>query len=352
MICSEIENRLPAFLEELLSPEEGKSVEAHLASCNRCRRAFADLQRAQELVQGLGEVEPPPFFEQRIMSRVREESEKKPGILRKLFYPLHTKVPIQALATVLIAVLAFHVFHVGEPERKGVAPLPIPLAEPGKDRMATEPPGTVETPSAETPAGRPPEGDLPAKHRQRLAAPPPEKEGKADRIADSQAPRGEGLPAAVKSEVPAMAAREMEAPPAGAEALGDAREALMPERKREKMASAGTAAESGKMAAAPAPAQRTVAEAVKRPVTNLTIRVADPGAAIREIEELLGRAHARSVGRQRRDGGEILTAEIPADRIASFLDRLGAIGEVDLEKRPLAFQDGDVTVRIKIVGSP
>src|SRR4030042_533409 len=205
MTCSEIENRLPAFLEELLSPEEGKSVEAHLASCNRCRRAFADLRRAQELVQGLGEVEPPPFFEQWIMSRVREEAEKKPGILRKLFYPLHTKVPIQALATVLIAVLAFHVFQVGEPERKGVAPLPIPLAEPG----------TVETPSAETPAARPPEGDLPAKHRQRSAAPPPEKEGKADRIAESQAPRGGGRPAAVKSEVPAMASREMEPPQAG-----------------------------------------------------------------------------------------------------------------------------------------
>src|SRR4030042_1323672 len=119
MTCSEIENRLPAFLEKIISPEEGKSVEAPLASRNTSR-----------------------------------------------------------------AVLALHCCQVGEPERKGVAPLPIPLAEPG----------TVETPSAETPAGRPPEGDLPAKHRQRSAAPPPEKEGKADRIAESQAPRGGGRP--------------------------------------------------------------------------------------------------------------------------------------------------------------
>ncbi len=69
-------------------------------------------------MQGLEEVEPPPFFEQRIMSRVREEAGQKQGILRKLFYPLHIKIPIQALATLLVAVLAFYVYQKGEPEMK------------------------------------------------------------------------------------------------------------------------------------------------------------------------------------------------------------------------------------------
>ena len=64
-------------------------------------------------MHGLEEVEPPPFFEQRIMSRVREEAGRKQGILRRLFYPLHIKVPIQALATILVAVLAFYVYQTG-----------------------------------------------------------------------------------------------------------------------------------------------------------------------------------------------------------------------------------------------
>ncbi|MCX5818881.1 MAG: DUF2275 domain-containing protein, partial [Deltaproteobacteria bacterium] len=113
MTCNEIENRLPAYLEDLLSPEEKKSIAGHLASCPRCSRAFAGLKKAEQLVQGLGEVEPPPFFEQRIMSRVREEAGQKQGILRRLFYPLHIKVPIQALATLLVAVLAIYVYQTG-----------------------------------------------------------------------------------------------------------------------------------------------------------------------------------------------------------------------------------------------
>ena len=99
MMCSEIENRLPAYLEDLLSPEERKSIAGHLASCPHCSRAFADLKKAEELVHGLGELEPPPFFEERIMSRVREEAGQKQGILRKFFFPLHIKIPIQTLAT-------------------------------------------------------------------------------------------------------------------------------------------------------------------------------------------------------------------------------------------------------------
>ena len=171
MTCNEIENRLPAYLEDLLSPEERKSIAGHLASCPRCSRAFADLKKAEELVHGLGEVEPPPFFEQRIMSRVREEAGRKQGILRRLFYPLHIKVPIQALAMLLVAVLAFYVYQTGEPEMKQMAPLPIPLTELGKGQVTAESPKTLAAPSAVTPVKRAPAGDLPEKNQQRFVAP-------------------------------------------------------------------------------------------------------------------------------------------------------------------------------------
>jgi len=158
MTCNEIENLLPAYREDLLSPEERKIITGHLASCPRCSRAFADLKKAEALVRSLREVEPPPFFEQRIMSRVREEAGKKRGILRCLFYPLHIKVPIQALATLLVAVLTFYVYQSGDPEMKRMAPLPIPLTELGKGKDTVEAPMTLPSPSAGTSVKRAPAG--------------------------------------------------------------------------------------------------------------------------------------------------------------------------------------------------
>ena len=136
MICKEINNLLPAYLEDILSPEEKKSVESHLASCLLCSRGLADLKKAENLVKGLEEVEPPPFFEQRIMARVREEAGQKKGILRKFFYPLHIKIPIQISAMFLVAVLAFYVYQKNEPEMQRLTPFPIPLKESGKGQLS------------------------------------------------------------------------------------------------------------------------------------------------------------------------------------------------------------------------
>ena len=366
MTCSEIENRLPAYLEDLLSPEERKSITGHLASCPRCSRAFADLKKAEELVHGLGELEPPPFFEERIMSRVREEAGQKQGILRKFFYPLHIKIPIQTLATLLVAVLVFYVYQKGEPEMKQMAPLPIPLTELGKGQVTAESPKALIAPSAVTPAKRAPAGDLPEKNQQRFVAPPFENGEKAHRIADSRAPIKEERPSAMKPAAPVMAAGEKEVPPVRVETLSKAQdragkqeadkalETLLPEQKRkEKMADTDAAAgESRKMTSAPAPSRLTAAADIKRSAIDLTIQVRDTYAAIREIEERLGQVNARIIERQHREGGEFLKAEIAAQSVAAFLDRLEAIGRVNLEKSPLAVPDGNVTVSIKIVSHP
>ena len=366
MTCGEIENRLPAYLEDLLSPEEKKDIAGHLASCPRCGRAFADLKKAEELVHGLGELEPPPFFEERIMSRVREEAGQKQGIFRKFFYPLHMKIPIQALATLLVAVLVFYVYQKDEPEMKQLAPLPIPLTELGKGQVTAESPQARVAPSAVTPAKRAPAGDLPEKNQERFVAPPIENGEKAHRIADSRAPIKEERPSAMKPAAPVMAAREKEGPPVGAEALSKAQdgagkqeadkalETLLPEQKRkEKMADTDAATgESGKMTSALAPSRLTAAADIKRSAIDLTIQVRDTYVAVRKIEERLGEINARIIERRHREGGEFLKAEMAAQSVAAFLDRLEAIGRVNLEKSLLAVPDGNVTVSIKIVGNP
>ena len=118
MECKGIREKLCAYLEGVVSPEESRIIEEHLNSCQECGTNLADLKKAEDLVKDLAEVEPPAWLTQKIMSRVRAEGERKKGIFQRLFYPLHIKVPIQALATVFIAVIAVFVFRAVEPEMK------------------------------------------------------------------------------------------------------------------------------------------------------------------------------------------------------------------------------------------
>jgi len=68
------------------------------------------------------------------------------------------------------------------------------------------------------------------------------------------------------------------------------------------------------------------------------LRLRDTYVAIREIEERLGQVNARIIEKQHREEGEFLKAEIAAQNVAAFLDRLEAIGRVNAEKSPLTFQ--------------
>ena len=68
------------------------------------------------------------------------------------------------------------------------------------------------------------------------------------------------------------------------------------------------------------------------------LRLRDTYVAIREIEERLGQVNAWIIEKQHREEGEFLKAEIAAQNVAAFLERLEAIGRVNAEKSPLTFQ--------------
>ncbi|HPJ95951.1 MAG TPA: anti-sigma factor, partial [Syntrophales bacterium] len=72
MTCEDRVKKLPAYLEGELPPRESEEFKNHLASCETCRKTLEDLKAADRLVRNLGEVEPPPWLKQQIMTRVRE----------------------------------------------------------------------------------------------------------------------------------------------------------------------------------------------------------------------------------------------------------------------------------------
>ena len=118
--CAHCKEQLSTYLDGIMTAEEKKLIEEHLSTCEQCKVAFSELKKTEETLRSLEEVEPPPWFTQKIMNRVREEAEPKKGLLQRLFYPFHIKIPIEAFATCLVVVLALFVYKNTEPEMKAL----------------------------------------------------------------------------------------------------------------------------------------------------------------------------------------------------------------------------------------
>jgi len=118
MECHDIQEKISAYIEGLASHEEKSMIEEHLKSCQECKTFLADLKKTVSYVKTLEDIEPTAWLSQKIMTRVREEAVPKEGFIHKLFYPLHIKLPVQAIATILIAMSAFYIFKTIQPETR------------------------------------------------------------------------------------------------------------------------------------------------------------------------------------------------------------------------------------------
>jgi len=336
MTCKDIEHMLPAYLEDLLSPEEKILTEEHLATCRQCSKALEDLKKTEKLVRELEEVEPPPWFTQKIMSRVREEEKRKEGIIRKLFYPLHIKIPIQALATVLIAVLVIHVYKVGEPEMKAViAPPSSAFQKAGKEQAPQE---SLKAPQP-MPARAVKEKALPLedekKEKGAVFVPSPvisEKTGerKESRIREESEPL---------SEKSAVFAKKREA----------LKDTMIEYKRTERMHDEGSLA-GGKREHEPAP--KVMSAAIEKPVrTVVTVHVRDINTATGEIETLLGRFGAQNIKRRHLERREVLTGELPAKNVKELMEKLKTIGETRDSEMPSDLGERDISITIEVFGN-
>src|SRR4029453_15882958 len=110
MNCGEVQKYLSDFLDKSLDNERARAIEYHLAACSRCSEEMTSLAECQRLVSGLPAVELPLGFTNRVRARGGEET-NPPKLLGRSFFPLRIKVPLQATAVVLIAVLAAYIYQ-------------------------------------------------------------------------------------------------------------------------------------------------------------------------------------------------------------------------------------------------
>jgi hypothetical protein len=160
MECDKIQEQLSAYIENTLSPAERQRLDEHLKSCPSCAASLSDLEKTLHYLQGLDEITPPAWLTQQVMSRVKTESERaQKSLWKKLFYPLHIKLPLEAAGIVLIAITALFVFKSIEPEIKTVmAPSKETVTEYGV-REKDLPPAAEPQKSSQPPAVTRPKKD-------------------------------------------------------------------------------------------------------------------------------------------------------------------------------------------------
>jgi len=352
MTCKEIEGLLPGMIDGALPDVEMKRIETHLETCASCRKALADLRMSDERVKNLEELEPPPWLITRVMAQVRQEARQKEGILRKLFFPLHVKVPIQALATVLIAFVAWNVYKTGDPEFRQMAPSSTAVKEAPRAQAPQEP-----APAA----GISKRDEIPATREKKTFAPPPEP-GKEPALQSAETRREETTADAEKPVERLRAAkRAAEAPKdenawkgAGSARTGEADRVLEAEAQDQKQKAVkapvgAVAKEAGKQEARPAASPMMSAVVSSRPELEITLSARDAGAAAGEVETLLKQFSAHTVERQALEGRVVvLTARIKTEHLAAFRERLKSLGPVQERAHVAPRPGGSLTIRIEI----
>ena len=359
MTCEAARESLSGLLDEALSPDERRAVETHLEGCAECRRELDRLRETVALLHRVSPAHAPAGF----VDRVVAAASPTPWY-RRVFFPLWAKLPVEATAVVMVALLAVYTFErtptlqqaarYEAPAPSGRAETPAPLgdarteqearpplrgapspalgarsAERGRDATvareskrpterapaATAPP--VASPSPAVPAPAPPSVSAPA-----TPAPPPAQSGEA--------------PATARGDAPPMAKTETPAAKSAAPAENVAG-AARPETdaRRQALDRAGGASRV-------APAVPGVAASRAPSSADLVARVAvkDRDAAERELAGLIARVDGRQTQRRREDDATVVEALIPQSRYAEFSQALAAIGpwRVEAERPDLPSQ--------------
>lgn len=348
--CQDIENLLPLYPDGVLSDAEKRAVEEHLAGCAGCQKELAYLQKAGQLVDQLSSVEEPPWFQQKIMARVREEADKK-SFAQKWFYPLRIKIPVQIVATIVIAVLAVYIYRSGDEQVKQILPgAPMPAVEMQKEQAP------VRMPQAE---------DTGAPNVSRKKAVVREDAKRDKQVIGSIATGG----TAQKTEVPESktgAARETNV--YKAKGLAESRDeaypplqtkqnemesvkAQMPDQDKRAddrvLPSAARKKESYKMAAPAVP--RPMAASAALPLqARVLVRVDDLNAAAADVEKILAGYNAKKVTKESAESGILIQTEVSGRDWKEVLTKLKEIGLVQEKIMPADTVERNINVLIEL----
>ena len=353
MNCHDAPDRLSDFLDEALAPPELAEVRAHLEGCPECRRELERLRATVSLLARVERPRAPLGFVDRVMAAARPVPWYR-RLGRLLFLPLGIKLPAEAAAMVMIAVLGVFLLQ-RTPEMKEAA---RPEFQSPASRSEAPPERNAEP----APAREPAQSDS--------------KAGKADsgKWAE-QAPRvGREAENTMRDE------RRLDSPPSPPPASEEPRQELNKERDADRFQKAGApsiqaapappAAAPGAVVPAAPPAEsgaksRDSAEgqsralAPARPEVSAKrqsamsgvfgrLNVKDRPSAEKSLTDLLTRLGGSEIGRRQELGATVVEVLVPEARYTEFVRSLTALGAWTAEGQPTALPTDPPQLRFSI----
>lgn len=402
MECKVIQGKLSPFLEGAVSLEEKRTIEEHLSGCQDCSIVLEDLKKAEVLVKGLEKVDPPAWLKQKVVARIRAEEERRKSLIQRLFYPLRVKVPIEAFATVLVALAAVYVFKAVEPETKripfpssgSVASAPAEKVVSKREVSSSDKDDLKSTPSSSLPGQT---KDVARKQASGVLPAPPatakeevsekvlseEDEGSLTQFKGEKERRvtrgrrmlaGETRGDAAKAETskpiqtapPPEPTLEKKAVPVEGrhKEATEAEEFSKPKAFSQKLPIEGQTAKEEVMAPKSPGAEKRLerrdkgvsagatlsAIAEKRAKTvRFTVQVVDTNMAREEVEKVLGQLGGQRIETESSEDIEVISADLRSEKIKDFHDRLASVGEVKEKELPSDIPRGDIPIRIEII---
>ena len=329
---SDIRRNLSAYLDNALGSEQKEEVKRHLSMCGSCREALADLEWTVEQFRLVPEVEPPLWLTAKIMANLRDMPVPVPGIRRRLFFPLHVKLPLGAAAIALVCMIGYYFARTATPG------LPTAVTAPSSGKPAASS-GTA-APAGSAQRG----GSAPLRQfkGEELPSEPPTSQAliPASPVPAASSPPEEETPSlSAAPALPEASRREPDLQPAG-ESPAIGRETDLPFTREVK----GAQRKAARKSRAYGDDTIAAAGAGRAGEADVTMDVINPATAKESIERAVGSIGGSIRGDSSSDDKHLLLVQIDARKLPRLLDRLARIGA--LNEKPQVSGEGKVNLSI------
>lgn len=323
MTCHDARESLSAFLDEALEPDEQRQVAAHLEGCPECRRELARLEQTVALLRRVEPARAPAGFVDRVTAAARP----RPWYRRAaaaVFLPCSVKLPAEATALVMVALLAVYVFERTPALQESARQEPV-SHDAAREKAAGPAPAARHEGRPVEPSGAPPAERKPTSRS----------DGKEELADARDAPPSAPAPSPVtpRSDTDAAASGPAARGPAAPPPSGKVEAPAESRQAENRQSSPGPGVETPR--AAPSAPRLAAKRAAPSPDVIAGVAVRDRDAAERDLSELIARVGGRETGRRREEEATLVEAIVPQARYAEFSQGLARLGAWRLEaERP------------------
>ncbi len=103
MRCKDIENKLSAFQDRQLPPEEVSAVRVHLKNCPKCKQHLAEMEELWQFLGNVEQFDSAPFFWSKLDRKINQTTGNQKRFFRGDFFPRFSPAPIIALLLLIFS---------------------------------------------------------------------------------------------------------------------------------------------------------------------------------------------------------------------------------------------------------